>query len=525
VTDPQAPDARRYRDEGWWQADRLTDDVRRHAQTAGERTAVVDGARRFTYADLWSESQRIAAALAALGVRRGDVVSSQLPNGWECVVVHVAAELAGAIHNPLAIQFREHEIDQVTSLLDTKLVVNPGLYRDTDFSAIHAATTGGRRQVTMGALFTAVPDGPLSEASPHAPDDAAFILNTSGTVAIKGVAHSHEEAQYSARAVAEIMRADSSDTMICAIPMSWGGGLCWGVRFALHTGACLVSMERWDPEDAAALIDRERGTFIYGPPTLARDLVELADQWRPVNPLRMICAGAPIPRQMCVDARTRLGLELVPGYGQTEHLHSALGRLDDPIDLLTSTDGRALPGVELVAVDDAGAVCEPGATGELMCRGPNVSLGYWNQPALTRETYRTDGWQMTRDAGWFDPDGSLHVVGRLRDLIIRGGLNVSPREVEELLLRHPDVGDVAVVGEPDERYGERICAFVVPKGSHAPEVEDLVAALTEAGVAKYKHPERVISIDALPLTNTGKVRHQELRDLLAGELTIDSDRG
>ncbi len=209
MTDTQAHDVRRYRDEGWWQADRLTDDVRRHAQTGGERTAVVDGARRFTYADLWSESQRIAAALAALGVRRGDVVSSQLPNGWECVVVHVASELAGAIHNPLAIQFREHEIDQVTNLLDTKLVVNPGVYRDTDFSAVHAATTGGRRQVTVGDLFAAVPDGPLSEASPHAPDDAAFILNTSGTVAIKGVAHSHEEAQYSARTVAEIMRADS----------------------------------------------------------------------------------------------------------------------------------------------------------------------------------------------------------------------------------------------------------------------------------------------------------------------------
>jgi acyl-coenzyme A synthetase/AMP-(fatty) acid ligase len=521
VSDTQA-DLRRYRDEGWWQDDRLTDDVRRHAKTGGARIAVVDGERRFSYADLWREAQRIGAALTALGVSQGDVVSSQLPNGWECVVVHLASELAGAIHNPLAIQFREHEIDQVTNLLDTKLVVNPGVYRETDFAAIHAATQGGRPQITVDELFAADPEGPRPEASPHAPGDAAFILNTSGTVAIKGVAHSHEEAQYSARIVAEIMRADSSDTMICAIPMSWGGGLCWGVRFALHTGASLISMERWEPEVAAELIDREGGTFIYGPPTLARDLVELADRWRPVNPLRMICAGAPIPRQMCVDARTRLGLELVPGYGQTEHLHSALGRLDDPIELLTSTDGRALPGVELVAVDEEGAVCEPGATGELMCRGPNVSLGYWNQPELTRESYRTDGWQMTRDAGWFDPDGSLHVVGRLRDLIIRGGLNVSPREVEELLLRHPDVADVAVVGEPDERYGERICAFVVPRGDRAPAVEDLVAALTDSGVARYKHPERVIEIDALPLTNTGKVRHAELRERLVAEHASDA---
>ena len=379
----------------------------------GTRTAVVDGERRFTYEQLWLEARRVAALFAPLGVARGDVVSSQLPNGWECVVVHLAAELAGAIHNPLAIQFREHEIDQVTNLLDSRLVINPGVFRGTDYAAIHAATTGGRRQITSTTLFAGTPDEPLPDASPHAPDDAAFILNTSGTVAIKGVAHTHEEAQYSSRTVAEMMRFGPDDTMLCAIPMSWGGGLCWGVRYALHAGACLVSMERWDPEVAANLLDREGGTFVYGPPTLARDLVDLADTWRPANPLRMICAGAPIPRQMCVDARTRLGLDLVPGYGQTEHLHSALGRLEDPIDVLTSTDGRALPGVELVAVDEDGDVCAPGETGELTCRGPNVSLGYWNQPDLTKETYRSDGWQMTRDAGWFDADGSLHVVGRL----------------------------------------------------------------------------------------------------------------
>lgn len=523
MTEALPNDARRYRDEGWWRPERLTDDVRRFATSDADRPAVVDGDRRFTYGQLWVESQRVAARIGALGVRRGDVVSSQLPNGWECVVVHLAAELAGAVHNPLAIQFREHEIDQVTNLLGSALVVNPGVHRGTDFGAIHAATAGGYRRVTVDDLFSGPVDGPLPERSPHDPGDAAFILNTSGTVAIKGVVHSHEEAQYSARTVAAIMRAGPEDTMVCAIPMSWGGGLCWGVRFALHTGACLVSMERWDPERAADLLDRERGTFVYGPPTLARDLVALADRWRPVNPLRMICAGAPIPRQLCVDARDRLGLELVPGYGQTEHLHSALGRLDDPVDRLTSTDGRPLPGVELVAVDEAGAPCAPGTTGELACRGPNVSLGYWNQPEMTRETYRPDGWQMTRDAGWFDRDGSLHVVGRLRDLIIRGGLNVSPREVEELLLRHPDVSDVAVVGEPDDRYGERICAFVVPKGAHAPDLAGLVALLTDAGVARYKHPERVVAIDALPLTNTGKVRHAELREQLARERAAESD--
>jgi acyl-CoA synthetase (AMP-forming)/AMP-acid ligase II len=357
------------------------------------------------------------------------------------------------------------------------------------------------------------------EVSPSKASDGAYILNTSGTVAMKGVLHSHEEAQYSARTVAEIVALGSDDVVMCAVPMSWGAGLCWGVRFALLAGATLVSMERWDPREAANLIDAEGGRFIYGPPTMARDLVDLADEWRPAGPLTMICAGAPIPRQMCVDARERLGLSLIPGYGQTEHLHSVLGRLDDPIEKLTGSDGRALPGVLLRAVDDAGNECAPGEPGELECRGPNVALGYFNQPDLTNETFRPDGWQVTQDLGTFDDDGYLRIAGRKRDIIIRGGLNVSPREVEELLLRLPDVKDAAVVGVPDARYGERIYAFIVPTGKAPPSVEEIAVAFEAMGVAKYKHPERIESIAELPLTTTGKVRHQALRDQLGEAAT------
>ena len=440
--------------------------VTRSEREAARPWSTVNGASPTT--ELWIEARRVAARFARSAWRPGDVVSSQLPNGWECVVVHLAAELAGAIHNPLAIQFREHEIDQVTNLLDSRLVINPGVFRGTDFAAIHAATTGGRRQITVDELFAGRRTAALGRLaarsrrrglhSQHLRDGRDQGCRRTRT----------RKRSTASRTVAEMMRFGPSDTMVCAIPMSWGGGLCWGVRFALHTGACLVSMERWDPELAANLLDREGGTFIYGPPTLARDLVDLADTWRPANPLRMICAGAPIPRQMCVDARDRLGLELVPGYGQTEHLHSVLGRLDDPIER-ADVDRRPRPARRRARRGRRRRRrVRAGRDRRAECRGPNVSLGYWNQPDLTKETYRSDGWQMTRDAGWFDADGSLHVVGRLRDLIIRGGLNVSPREVEELLLRHPDVGDVAVVGEPDERYGERICAFVVPKGSAAP---------------------------------------------------------
>jgi acyl-coenzyme A synthetase/AMP-(fatty) acid ligase len=506
----------RYRAEGWWRDARLTDDVRRWVSTRGDRIAVVDERRRITRSELWREARAAAVVLSGLGVGSGDIVSSQLPNGVDVVVLHIAVELAGAIHNPLAVQFREHELDQVYGLLDSKIVVHPRTWRGVDYAKVHAASKAAvdGRVVDAGEVLRGGPTNDAPEASPSKATDGAYILNTSGTVSMKGVLHSHEEAQYSTRTVTELVALGPDDVVMCAVPMSWGAGLCWGVRFALFCGATLVSMERWDPPAAAELIDAEGGTFIYGPPIMARDLVDLADDWRPEGSLKMICAGAPIPRQMCVDARERLGLALIPGYGQTEHLHSVLGRLDDPIEKLTGSDGRALPGVRVRAVDGDGNECKPGEAGELECRGPNVALGYYNQPDLTEQTFRPDGWQVTQDLGTFDDDGYLRIAGRKRDIIIRGGLNVSPREVEELLLRLPDVKDAAVVGYADERYGERICAFIVPNGANTPTVEAISVAFTEMGVAKYKWPERVESLAELPLTTTGKVRHQALRDRL-----------
>ena len=210
-------------------------------------------------------------------------------------------------------------------------------------------------------------------------------------------------------------------------------------------------------------------------------------------------------------------MHLFPGYGQTEHLHSTLGRLSDGEDKIIDTDGSALLGVEVRALDDDGNMCSPGQVGNIECRGPNVAREYFHQPDLSAATFGADGWQKTQDLGSLDDEGYLRVGGRKRDIIIRGGLNISPREVEELLAHHPDIKEVAVVGFEDPRYGERICAFVVPKGASTPTVAELSAALEEMGVARYKHPERVEPIDALPLTTTGKVRVEGLRELLRAQ--------
>jgi acyl-coenzyme A synthetase/AMP-(fatty) acid ligase len=519
-----APDTERstlYRSEGYWRPDRLTDHVRDRAKAAGSAGALVDENGRLTWAETWGLVQRSAAALARHGVQAGDIVSTQLPNTAAIVVLHLAVELVGAIHNPVAVQFREYELNQLDGLLGTRLMIHPDDAGDIPWAEIHAGTAAGKRgaSIPAGRVFgfdEPLPAAPLEE-SPASASEVGFILNTSGTVSVKGVMHTHEEALFSTRTVAEIVDLGPEDTVLCAIPMTWGGGLAWGIRVAFHTGAKLVCMTRWDPRRAADMIEKEGVTFTYGPPTLARDLVGLSGEWRPSHPLRMICAGAPIPRQLCRDARNDLGMSLIPGYGQTEHLHSTLGRLDDPEEKLTGTDGSRLQGVELQAVAEDGSPRGPGEPGELLCRGPNVSVGYFGMPELTEEVYRSDGWQVTNDLGAFDADGYLNVVGRTRDIIIRGGLNVSPREVEELLLRHPDIKDAAVVGYADPRYGERICAFVVPAGPAVVTVQDLSAALTELGVAKYKHPERIEAIDALPLTTTGKVRHETLREQLRAQ--------
>jgi acyl-CoA synthetase (AMP-forming)/AMP-acid ligase II len=510
--------ARDWRERGYWRAQRLTDYVADWAAATPEATAIIDGDRRWNWATLWESARATARRLVALDCSRGDVVATQLPNGIEMVVLHLACELAGVAHNPLAVQFRQYELDQIGGLLMPRLVVHPGTLRQADYAAIHDATRAGRagRAVDVSNVVTTTAGADAPSRSTADPWDVAFILNTSGTVAMKGVMHTHEEAMYSTRTVVELLDLGRHDVVICAIPMTWGGGLAWGVRLALTAGAALVSMERWNARDGAELIDRTQASFIYGPPTLARDLVELARDWRPsVRQLTMICAGAPIPRQLVRDARELLGMRLIPGYGQTEHLHSTLGRLDDGVDKITGTDGRALPGVELIAVDEQGERVSTSTPGELICRGPNVALGYANQPDLTAATFGDDGWQVTQDVGAFDEQGYLRVQGRKRDLIIRGGLNVSPREVEELLLKHPAVFEVAVVGMPDERYGERICAFVSPRtGGVAPTLDELAAMLTDMGVARYKFPERIEVLAELPHTTTGKVRHQALRDML-----------
>ncbi len=516
--------SRRFRDEGYWRDDLLTDHVRSHAERDPSGTAIVDGARRLSWAQLWAASARCAQRLRELGVSAGEVVSTQLPNGAEIVALHLATELVGAAHNPLAVQFREYELGQVADIMEPTLVIHPGILDGIDYGAIHAGTKAGRSgraiDVSDCVMPGETPVGVIRAATKA--DEIAFILNTSGTVSIKGVAHSHQEAMFSTRTVAGLIGIDGSDTVMCAIPMTWGGGLAWGVRFALHAGATLVSLPRWDPQAAASIIDEEGVTFIYGPPTLARDLVSLADVWRPEVALKMICAGAPIPREICRKARDDLGVSLFPGYGQTEHLHSTVGRRGDPEEKLVTTDGRALPGVEVRAVDDDGAPCPALEVGNIECRGPNVGIGYYRQPELSGATFKDDGWQVTQDLGSFDSDGYLRVAGRKRDIIIRGGLNVSPREVEELLVRHPDVREAAVVGYPDPRYGERICAFVVPFGSHVPSLQELTSALSDMGVARYKHPERVERLESLPLTTTGKVRHESLREMLRNEEAASS---
>jgi acyl-CoA synthetase (AMP-forming)/AMP-acid ligase II len=511
---------RRYRDEGWWRPELLTDHVRAWAAKLPYVTAVVDGPLRLTWAQLWDSARRTAAQLARLGVGAGDVVSTQLPNGVEIIVSHLAAELVGAVHNPVALQFRTHELDQIHSLLEPKLMVYPATAQRDDFAAIHAETTPGRncRVESVGVLFDVDKESEIAgfEQSPMAANEAAFVLNTSGTVSVKGVTHSHEDALYSTRTVGiDIVGLSPEDTVLCIIPMTWGGGLAWGLRVALHAGATLISVPRWDARAAAEIIDAERCSYVYGPPTVARDLVALSGEWRPQRPLTMICAGAPIPRYLCRDAKSLLSMRLLPGYGQTEHLHSTLGRPADTEAQLTTTDGRPLPGVELKTVDEAGDPSEGG--GEIWCRGPNVAMGYFGQPGFSAQTFRADGWQTTQDLGRLDADGFLSVSGRKRDIIIRGGLNVSPREVEELLQRHPDVAEAAVIGVQDARYGERICAFIVPRTASAPTTAELSAALTAFGVAQFKHPEEVRTIDALPLTATGKVRHESLREMLRAE--------
>jgi acyl-CoA synthetase (AMP-forming)/AMP-acid ligase II len=532
VTTPERRQA--HLDAGWWDDQTLPGRVANHAASRPSATAVVDEARSATYAELASDAARLAAALAARGVGRGDVVSVQLPNRYETVVVAVAVLSLGAVINPLLPNYREHELGHVFEIARPAVIFTPGEFRGCDHPALVAqvvAATG------VAPLNVVVADGAvdapalgygdlLAAGDPTVPlgdraaDAVSELIFTSGTEARpKAIMHTEQTAGFSVRVAHADLGVTDDDVVWMPSPVGHSTGFNYGLRFALHHGLPLVLQDRWDAATALRLVQQHRCSYTLAATTFLQDLTEAASAAGVrLDSLRLFgSGGAPVPPAL-VDAASEVGIQVLRLYGSTEVLVGTWNRPGSTPAQKRDTDGVAMSHVELRVVDDDGTVLPAGESGELEVRGPDTCVGFFADPERTAATFHPDGWVRSGDLVRIDADGHLTVVGRKKEIIIRGGINIAPREIEELLVAFPEVERAAVIGLPDERLGERTCACVVLRPGTELDFATMCERLDATGLALYKRPERLEVLGALPATASGKIqKHELVRALLGAE--------
>jgi acyl-CoA synthetase (AMP-forming)/AMP-acid ligase II len=521
----------RYEAAGWWDDQTLPGRVAHHATARPDATAVVDEARTLTYAELASDAARLASALGGRGVGPGTVVSVQLPNRAEAAVVAVAVLATGAVINPLLPNYRERELGHVFATARPVAVVTPGHYRGCDHPGLVAdvaATTGvsplqvvvGEATPTAGVAF----DDLLASGDDHAalggrpPAAVSELIFTSGTEARpKAIMHTEQTAGFSVRVAHHDLGVTDDDVVWMPSPVGHSTGFNYGLRFALHHGLPLVLQDRWDADTAVALVQEHGCSYTLAATTFLQDLTESAVRHQVQLPsLRLFgSGGAPVPPAL-VDAAARQGIQVLRLYGSTEVLVGTWNRPGSTDAHKRETDGTAMSDVELRVVDDDGRALPPGQPGELEVRGPNTCVGFFADPERTSATFHPDGWVRSGDLVTVDADGYLTVVGRKKEIIIRGGINITPREIEELLVAFPEVERAAVIGLPDDRLGERTCACVVLRPGATLEFRTMCDRLDATGLALYKRPERLEVLDALPATASGKIQKHELVKALTG---------
>jgi fatty-acyl-CoA synthase len=495
------------------------------------REALVDrsSGRRWTYAELHRDVLALAHGLLRLGIGRGDRVGIWAPNCPEWTLLQYATAEIGAILVPLNPAYRTSELAYVVNQAGIRLLVAAPSYRTSDYVAMIEEARPDcphlRWIVLLGSAgWDALPDpagdpDALEQRQARlSPDDPINIQYTSGTTGHpKGATLSHHNILNNAHLTAEILEYTEADRICVPVPLYHTFGLVIGNLGATTHGACLIyPAPGFDPAATLAAVAEERCTSLYGVPTMF--IAELAEPGfgdYDLSSLRTgIMAGAPCPVEVMKQVVDRMGMtQVTVAYGMTETSPlSAQTRAGDTLDRRVSTIGRVHPHVEIKLVDPETGVTVPrGTPGELCTRGYSVMLGYWQEPGKTAEAIDAARWMHTGDLATMDDDGYITITGRLKDMVIRGGENVSPREIEEYLHTHPDVADVHVIGVPDVRLGEEIMAWIRLHPGARPMTAADVRAYAQGQLAHYKIPRYVRIVEDFPMTASGKVRKVDMR--------------
>ncbi|EET6994610.1 medium-chain fatty-acid--CoA ligase [Escherichia coli] len=528
-----------YRQQGLWGDASLADYWQQTARAMPDKIAVVDNhGASYTYSALDHAASCLANWMLAKGIESGDRIAFQLPGWCEFTVIYLACLKIGAVSVPLLPSWREAELVWVLNKCQAKMFFAPTLFKQTRpvdlILPLQNQLPQLQQIVGVDKLAPATSSLSLSQIiadntslttaiTTHG-DELAAVLFTSGTEGLpKGVMLTHNNILASERAYCVRLNLTWQDVFMIPAPLGHATGFLHGVTAPFLIGARSVLLDIFTPDACLALLEQQRCTCMLGATPFVYDLLNVLEkQPADLSALRFfLCGGTTIPKKVARECQ-QLGIKLLSVYGSTESSPHAVVNLDDPLSRFMHTDGYAAAGVEIKVVDDARKTLPPGCEGEEASRGPNVFMGYFDEPELTARALDEEGWYYSGDLCRMDEAGYIKITGRKKDIIVRGGENISSREVEDILLQHPKIHDACVVAMPDERLGERSCAYVVLKAPHhSLSLEEVVAFFSRKRVAKYKYPEHIVVIEKLPRTASGKIQKFLLRKDIMRRLTQD----
>lgn len=514
--------AQAYAD-GWWRSDTAADALVNAARDTPDRILLIDGDHCLTAAGLHDRAQRLAQALL-VRFPVGSVISFMLPNWQEAAVIYMGATLAGMVANPILPSLRDHDLRFILADVDSRMIFVPERFRGHDYGAMlervaaemerppEIAIVRGEdgKVCAYDALLTSAPAGrPLPTLDA---DEVRMVMYTSGTTGRpKGVMHSHNSINALIRQIGRHWLVEPGDRFLVPSPISHIGGSIYAFETPLLLGAKAILMEQWNPDDAVRIMAEADCTHMAGATPFLQHLLAAARAAETRLPaLKLfICGGASVPPALIREAAGYFERAVVSRvYGSTELPVTTVGVIDRAdVAHAAETDGR--PGIATVRI---------APDGEIRARGPQMMVGYIHK-ADEAASFDPDGYYRSGDQGaWVDGD-HLVVTGRIKDLIIRNGENIAPKEIEDLLVGHDAIAEIAIVGVPDPRTGERAVAVIVPRPGATPDVATLATHLAGLGVARFKYPEAVALWDALPKNDAGKVLKQQIRARLVEEAT------
>ena len=533
---PSAQDAEKYRAKGWWKDRRFSDLLEAHARATPEREAICDARRRITYGQLWAEVKRFAEFLRRQGVKRGDVVTLQLPNRIEFPVVFFSLELIGAVANKISADFRSVEVEYILKFSKSKAYVCAKEFKSFDYLAMIRELRPRLPDLTLvicvddvdaadvtsfAKVVHETPEIAEADRVRMSPLDVMRMCFTSGTTGNpKGVLHCFNTTLTTCETFNRELAVSENEVMLDYLPV----GLNWGYMTLVQAGmigARVVLMERFSADGALELIEKERVTYIpTAPASIVAMLNSPALAQRDLSSLRIVITGGASAAVETIKAFQAAlpNTKLIELYGMLETGYHSFTRLtDDPLKV-NGTVGRCVEEMGLRILDDDGNDVPYGEVGEIAAVGPSIHMGYLDNPSANRDAFTADGWFKTGDLGQYaDREGNVRIAGRKKEIVNRGGKKYFPREIEELLYEHPKIVQVAIVGAPDARLGEKNCLCAIVKPDTTLTLDEVVAFL-KGRVADYKLPEALVVMSDFPMTPTGKIRRPELVKRVSGNV-------